>query len=100
MTAYPNATPANVATAYPNTPVNIAGTTRLFQPLDDAMAAAVVGPPTLALLAMRRSAFAIPKALPTKSVKLRCTATRAQGTARHRARCVCVTRSPSVQSEN
>ena len=69
-------------------------------PMDDAMAAAVVGPPTLALLAMRRSAFAIPKALPTKSVKLRCTATRAQGTARHRARCVCVTRSPSVQSEN
>ena len=39
-TAYPNPTPMNVATAYPNTPVNMAGTTSERQPLLAAIAAA------------------------------------------------------------
>lgn len=38
-----------VAVAYPNTPTNKAGSTNLDQSFACAMAAAVVGPPTLAL---------------------------------------------------
>mmetsp|Transcript_5967 Transcript_5967/g.14535 ORF Transcript_5967/g.14535 Transcript_5967/m.14535 type:complete len:255 (-) Transcript_5967:73-837(-) len=46
----------NVAIAYPNTPTRRAGTTRTRHFLAAAIPAAVVGPPTLALLA-RRSSF-------------------------------------------
>ena len=59
-TAYPKLNPKNVATAYPSTPVSIAGTTRLRHPLLAAIAAAVVGPPTLAFEEISRSARRIP----------------------------------------
>jgi hypothetical protein len=41
--------PMTVAIAYPNTPVKSAGNINTFHFLLEAMAAAVVGPPTLAL---------------------------------------------------
>ena len=43
-TATPKVNPAKVATAYPSTPVSMAGTTSDRHPLDAAIAAAVVGP--------------------------------------------------------
>ena len=54
-TTSPNAKPTNVATAYPNTPTNIPGTTNEDHFKEAAIAAAVVGPPTLALLATSAS---------------------------------------------
>ena len=74
-TPYPNPTPMNVATAYPSTPVNMAGTTSDRQPLLAAIAAAVVGPPTLALLAMSKSLRFIPSFSPAYTVKYRCVMT-------------------------
>ena len=44
-----------VAVAYPNIPINKAGNTNLFHSFACAIAAAVVGPPTLALLARYNS---------------------------------------------
>lgn len=48
-----------MAVAYPKMPVKMPGSTRDFQRLDPAMAAAVVGPPTLALEATRSSWFVV-----------------------------------------
>ena len=47
MPATPNPTPRNVATAYPNTPVSIAGTTRDLHPFAAAIAAARRNNPSL-----------------------------------------------------
>ena len=44
-TTSPNARPTKVATAYPNTPTNIPGTTKEDHFKEAAIAAAVVGPP-------------------------------------------------------
>ena len=51
----PNAMPMNVAIAYPRTPTSIPGTTKEDHFSEAAIAAAVVGPPTFALLAIRAS---------------------------------------------
>jgi hypothetical protein len=67
-TAVPKESPMNVATAYPNTPVSIAGTTSDRHPFDAAIAAAVVGPPTLLFDAISKSARRSPNLSPTNTV--------------------------------
>lgn len=51
----PKPKPMNVATAYPSTPTSMPGTTKDDHFKLAAIAAAVVGPPTLALLAINAS---------------------------------------------
>ena len=66
-----------VATAYPNTPTRIAGTTNDLHPLALAIPAAVVGPPTFALLAsnswfhQRDSLKGAPFSRPSKKLYVR-----------------------------
>lgn len=55
----------NVAIEYPKVPTSTAGTTADFQPFATHMPAAVVGPPTFALLPMSRSLSPTLSALPT-----------------------------------
>ena len=70
-TARPKAMPRNVATVYPRTPTSMLGTMSDFQRLLEAMAAAVVGPPTHALEATSANARSNMKILPAARRKAR-----------------------------
>ena len=61
--------PIPVAMEYPKTPVSKAGSTRVFQFLLVAIAAAVVGPPTLALEARAISLKGKLRILPARQEK-------------------------------
>ena len=67
-------TPTWVAMANPNIPVRSAGSTNAFHFLLEAMAEAVVGPPTLALDASTISRRGIPSALQLMKVNAKCAA--------------------------
>mmetsp|Transcript_340 Transcript_340/g.2697 ORF Transcript_340/g.2697 Transcript_340/m.2697 type:complete len:215 (+) Transcript_340:887-1531(+) len=74
-TLKPRATHRKVATAYPKVPTNIAGTNERRQPLDTAMATAVVGPPTLALEANNMSRRSKPNKRPKRKQSIKWTPT-------------------------
>ena len=74
-TTSPKANPTNVATAYPRTPTNIPGTTNADHFNDAAMAAAVVGPPTFALLAINASERRNLKSFAARSKNVKCVKT-------------------------
>ena len=64
--------PRPVATAYPKIPLNNAGRTKSFHLFEDAIAAAVVGPPTFAFDAKTISLNGIFRHLPTLTAKEKC----------------------------
>ena len=70
-TVIPKKIEMNVATATPNMPTRIPGTTKDFQPLAVANPAAVVGPPTFALDAISNCFFSKPSNLPTPRMSKR-----------------------------
>ena len=70
-TVIPKKIEMNVATATPNMPTRIPGTTKDFQPLAVANPAAVVGPPTFALDAINNCFSSKPRNLPTPRMSKR-----------------------------
>uniref|UniRef100_A0A0A8ZTR3 Uncharacterized protein n=1 Tax=Arundo donax TaxID=35708 RepID=A0A0A8ZTR3_ARUDO len=74
-TNMPKPMPRNVAVDMPKMPTRMPGTISELHPFAVAMAAAVVGPPTLALEAMSRDFLSSPTSLPTPSTTARWTVT-------------------------